>query len=163
MLQIELSSTALPNANYASVHGHRIETRRWAPPPLPVPPPPSPPPLGSVGLSPSSASDPVSPAQEGSAVSGSTPSNTVKPLCPSPLRAAGQTAPPTTYSQLDFSPCIRFSARIRETFSPWTTQGSSRGRSPPRSSLSKHGTWAQIHQSVSLSPPSTTRWFPDLD
>lgn len=95
--RLNSARTALPNANYASVHGHRIETRRASPPPrLPS--------SSSAGLSPGSAFDPVSPAHEGSAVSGlHPPNNTVKPPVHEPL-CARRTAALETCSQLDPSP-----------------------------------------------------------
>lgn len=141
MLQIELSPAALPNANYASVHSRRIETRRWASPPLPFSPSPPPPPPGSAGLSPSSAFDPVSPAHEGSAVSGSTPRNTVRPLCLSPL-SARHTAPPKTCSQPDFSPCIWFYIPRNQgtLYSLGLPRGPVQAEAHPAAALLKHGT-----------------------
>lgn len=58
---------------------------------------------------------------------------------------------PTTYSQQAFLPASD-SLRIKEPLPPGPPR-SHEAKSPPRSSLSRHGTRAQIHQSVSLKSP----------
>lgn len=142
--RLNSARTALSNANYASVHGHRMETRRARPPPCLA--------SSSAGLSPSSAFDPVSPAREGFAVSGLHPPTTKTcPFCvslcvtgtPLLLRPARSlTFPPPPGSVL---PGIRVpSTRRVPALSKPGTQGSDLLVSEPSPALTSHMTLVRL-------------------